>query len=84
MNNINHRPETVYNEFVREKGDDYVSKKVFKQTLRFYANHYQEQQVEQEQKLKGGKLLLMFNCSMVVWWYVWWLYFLLLNIKISK
>ena len=52
MNNINHRPETVYNEFVREKGDDYVSKKVFKNKLYvFTRNHYQEQQVEQEQKL---------------------------------
>lgn len=45
-NNIDYKPELVYNEFVKDKGDDYVPKKVFKNKLYVYVQKQGSQQQE--------------------------------------
>tara|TARA_A100001015_G_scaffold228096_1_gene257733 strand:- start:2663 stop:3301 length:639 start_codon:yes stop_codon:yes gene_type:complete len=47
INNIDDKPETMYNQFVREKGDDYVSKKVFKNKLYVYLRNREQTTEEQ-------------------------------------
>ena len=49
VNNTDDKPETLYNQFVREKGGDYVSKKVFKNKLYVYLRN--QGQLKQEQSL---------------------------------
>lgn len=51
--NINHKPEIVYNEFVKEKGPDYVSKKVFKNKLYVFVRKNLQQQQENALQLAG-------------------------------